>query len=396
MTYTNPVQKKWVIIGGGIIGTSIALALAKQKAGSIVILEKESSLGLHQSGRNSGVIHSGINQKPDSLKAKMCVEGSRKLREYCKSRRIPMTECGTLVVARTRTEEETLDRLLKMGTACGVDGLKLIDRNELIKREPVAKGTSALLSPNGATVDALKLLESLAEDARDAGIQFKLVHRVVAINEREVRTSQGQFSYDYVINCAGLYADQIAHMMGAGKEYRIIPFRGEYMEVQGVDVRSMIYQAPDLRFPFLSIHLTRETDGRVLAGPSAVLAFGREAYNKEWSLGDMADMFVSPQFLKMVVRPEFIQIAVENMKTSVSKNSFVKQIDSLVADVRADKIVPYRSGIRAQVVNKDGKLVDDILVERHASSTHVLNAVSPGMTCSLAFADYLTKQILDR
>lgn len=388
-------KKHWVIIGGGIIGTTIALALSKRKAGSIVVLEKEPSLGLHQSGRNSGVIHSGINQKPGSLKAKMCVEGSRLLREYCKKKRISMNECGTLVVARNNQESETLDRLLKMGGECGVEGLKLIGREDLVQREPAAKGNLALLSPTGATVDAAMLLGSLAQDARDAGVEYKLVHRVTGIEGNVIRTTQGDISAEHLVNCAGLHADKIAHMMGAGKQYKIIPFRGEYMEVRNCNVQSMIYQAPDLRFPFLSVHLTRETDGRVLAGPSAVLAFGREAYDKEWVASDMAAMFLSSQFLRMVIQPEFLQLALENLKTSLSKNSFIEQISSLIDGVRTDSVAPYRSGIRAQMVDQNGKLVDDILVERQASSTHVLNAVSPGMTCSLAFANYLTDQILN-
>ncbi len=395
MTQSRSTQKQWIVIGGGIIGTAVALALAKRKAGSILILEKESSLGLHQSGRNSGVIHSGINQKPGSLKAKMCVEGSRRLREYCRQRRIVMNECGTLVIARHAEELATLDRLLKMGVECGVEGLMLIGRDELIEREPIAKGDSALLSPSGATVDSEMLLKSLAQDAREVGVEYKMVHRVLKIEGNTVYTNQGSFNAEYIINCAGLYADEIAHMMNAGRGYRIIPFRGEYMEVKNCDVKSMVYQAPDLRFPFLSIHLTRETDGRVLAGPSAVLAFGREAYEKEWDWREMGRMFTSMQFLRMVIRPEFVQLASENLKTSLSANSFLEQIQSLVAGVTQEQIVPHRAGIRAQMVDQSGKLVDDILVEHQPSATHVLNAVSPGMTCSLAFADYLAGQILN-
>ena len=387
---------RFAIIGGGIIGTAIGLSLARNRAGDITILEKESGLGRHASGRNSGVIHSGINQKPGSLKAAMCVEGSRRLREYCRKKAVPMVECGTLVVAKNQEEITTLERMRDMGKACGVEGLILITQNELIKREPLACGAAALFSPHGATVDSLKLLESLAAEARERGVTYKFTKEVTAIQGNCLRIGKETMTADHVINCGGLHADRIAHMMGAGKQYRIIPFRGEYMEVMDCDVRTMIYQTPNLKFPFLSIHLTRETDGRVLAGPSAVLAFGREAYNKEWDWAEMAGMLTSPHLLNLIRHREFRQLAVENAKTSLLKDAFLKEIQSLVPSIRVSQIIPYRSGIRAQVVEANGRMVDDILVEYDDKSTHILNAVSPGMTCSLAFADHVVGRILHK
>jgi len=224
-----------LIIGGGVIGLSVARELARRKQGSVLLVEKESSVGQHASGRNSGVIHSGINQKPRSLKARMCVEGSKRLREYCRDRSVPMNECGTLVIARNQKESSLLDPLYEMGQACGVPGLTLISREELLEREPVSRGIRALLSPKGATVDSKRLTESVADDAKSLGAEIICSCRVLDITGNRVETTQGEFQTRYLINCAGLYADKIAHMMGVGRSYRIIPFRGEYMEIKGCD-----------------------------------------------------------------------------------------------------------------------------------------------------------------
>lgn len=387
---------RFVVIGSGIIGSSIALELAKRKAGTVVVLEKEKGFGMHASGRNSGVIHSGINQKPGSLKAKMCLEGSKRLREFCKKHNVPMNVCGTLVVARNRQEETSIEHLKKMGQECGVDGLKILTQKELHEKEPLAKGTAALFSPNGAVVDSLLLLDRVIVEAQRAGVVFHLSEKAIKIKGKTVYVEGGKFEADHVINCAGLYADKIAHSMGIAKEYRIVPFRGEYMEVKSKPVKTMIYQPPDLRFPFLSIHLTRETDGRVLAGPSAVLAFGREAYDKEWNWAELFSMATSRQFLNLTTSPSFMKVAVSNAKTSFSKKEFLKQIQSLCEGIRESHLKPYRAGIRAQMVDLKGRLVDDMMVRHEKGSTHVLNAVSPGMTCSPAFAEFVVNQILHK
>ncbi len=385
---------RFVFVGGGIIGTALALELARRKAGSVTVLEKETSLGQHASGRNSGVIHSGINQKPGSLKARMCVEGSKRLREYCRKRQVPMMECGTLVVARNAKELGVLDTLMKMGAECGVSGLALLTQRELQQREPLANGIAALFSASGATVDSKALLESLAEDARQSGVEFRFGQKVIGVNGTDILTEQGFVSADHVVNCAGLHADHIAHGMGVGKDYRVIPFRGEYMEVKGCTVNGMIYQPPDLRFPFLSIHLTKETDGRVLAGPSAVLAFGRESYEKQWMWKEMGEMFLSRAFLMLATHKDFLSVAWKNARLSVSRRAFLKEIQSLVPGVLMENLSPYRAGIRAQIVDRSGRMLNDMLVEYRENSTHVLNAVSPGMTCSLAFAQHVADNML--
>lgn len=388
-------RANFVIVGAGIVGCAIARELASRKAGSIIVLEKEPDLGWHASGRNSGVIHSGINQSPGSLKARMCVEGSQRLREYCRRKGISMDECGTLVVARSERELSVLDQLIRMGRDANVPNLSLLSRSQLQTKEPLAAGVGALLSPTGAVVDSKQLLESVADEAESSGTEFIFSCPVLRIDGAYVQTSQFEIEAGRIINCAGLYADRVAQMMNVGHEYRIIPFRGEYMEIKGLNVRTMIYPAPDLNFPFLGIHLTCETNGRVLAGPSAVLAFGREAYQKQWDLREMASMFSSRQFRNLLIRPEFMRLAVQNAKTSVSKRAFLHEIRTLIPSFDGRNMIPAKAGIRAQLVDSSGRMVNDLLTLHQNNATHILNAVSPGMTSSLAFAEYVVNQILD-
>lgn len=386
-------SRPYIIIGGGIIGSAIAREILLRKLGDVVILEKEKEVGEHASGRNSGVIHSGINQKPGSMKARMCLEGSKRLRDYCRKQQVPMNECGTLVVANSESEELTLSQLIQMGNEIGVPELRIIDQNELSRREPAIIGTKALFSPTGAVVDSLALMRAIAKDVQALGGVYHFSSEVTAIRNLTVVTKREELEATHIINCAGLYSDKIAHMMGVGLEYEVIPFRGEYMEVKNIPVNSMVYQAPDLRYPFLSVHFTRMTDGKLLAGPNAMLAFGRESYEKQISFSETFQMMQTGNFWKLISSKEFLSLAFHNAKTSLLKSEFLKEIHKLCPAVKEENIVPYRAGIRAQMVNKKGKMVDDILVEFREHSTHVLNAVSPGMTSALAFAEYVVNQL---
>ncbi|MBN2288568.1 MAG: L-2-hydroxyglutarate oxidase [Candidatus Glassbacteria bacterium] len=384
---------KFVIIGAGIIGSAVALEFASRGLGEVIVLEKEARLGEHASGRNSGVLHSGINQKPGSLKARMCVEGNRLARRFCLEHGVRMQECGTLVVARNEREEKALGLLLDLGVQAGVQGLRIIDRDELNSREPEVAGTRALLSPNGAVVDSNGFLEAVAAKARDLGAVFRLGAGVRQISGLRVITDREEFEAGHVINCAGLHADTIARMMGAGGRYRIIPFRGEYMALKKIRLNSMVYQVPDLRYPFLGVHLTRTVDGEVLAGPTAMLSFGRESYDKQVDLPETLRMTGSLNFWLLALSPEFLRLAVHNARISFSRKAFLQEVRTLWPGAAAEDLAPYRSGIRAQMVDTRGRLVDDMLVEFRQDSTHVLNAVSPGLTSSLAFARYLADRI---
>lgn len=387
---------KIAVIGAGIIGSTLSLALARRGVGPITVFEKEPEAGCHSSGRNSGVIHSGINQKPGSLKARFCVEGSRLLREFCRAHSVPMKECGTLVVATESREIPVLERLMEWGNACGVTGLRRIKGPELQRVEPLVAASDAVHSPTGAIVDSLALLNAVVGEARRSGVDFRFSQKITGIQGTTLLMETGEYACDYVINCAGLYADKVAHWCGIGRDTTIIPFRGEYMEVRDCPVNGMIYRAPDLRFPFLSIHFTREMDGHVLAGPSAVLSFGRESYQKEFHLAETLGMIFSRPFLSLLGSLEFWGLAIENAKTSISKHAFLREMRRLIPSVTLRQMTPAKAGIRAQLVSSRGKFLFDMLVEHGEKSTHVLNAVSPGMTCSLAFAEYLTDEIVKR
>ena len=251
----------------------------------------------------------------------------------------------------------------------------------------------ALLSPTGAVVHSLSLLHAVAGEVKSMGGEYQLSAQVTQISGNRVKTNRDEYQPDYLINAAGLYSDHIAHMMGIGLNYTIIPFRGEYMEVQKIELNSMIYQAPNLKYPFLSVHLTKMVDGKVLAGPTATLSLGRESYEKQIQLKETLLMFGKINFWRLISSGEFLRLAFHNAKVSLWRSEFLKEIKKLCPSVSKNNISPYRAGIRAQMVDRKGKLLDDIVVEFHERSAHILNAVSPGMTSCLAFAEYVVNQM---
>ena len=391
----------YIVIGGGIIGTSIAGEIAKRKLGEVFIMEKEDELGKHASGRNSGVIHSGINQKPGSMKAEFCVRGSRMLREYCEEYEVSMEECGTLVVALDGKDMMKLRTLYEMGLQAGVPGLRIIDEEELREREPHARGLEALFSPTGAIVDSNELLRSLANQAWANGVEYNMGVEVKDISGNVVITNKFDSDAKHIINCAGLNADRIAHMMGVGLEYTILPFRGDYLEVPA-KVNSMIYQVPDLRFPFLGVHLTKTLEGNVIAGPTATLSLGgREDYNKTRGNRGLIEMTKDRGFwfwaLRSLTNPATVRQVKYNLRLSSSDNEFVNEVKKIYnGDITNWDVKPYRAGIRAQLIDRGGKMVNDFLVLQDKNSTHVLNAVSPGKTSSLAFAEYVVDKYIPK
>lgn len=394
-----------VIVGAGAIGCAVARALAKKRsAWKILVLEKEPDVARHTSGRNSGVIHSGFNAAPGSMKARFCVEGNRRLREYCRSRGVAMQEVGTVVVALTDEDTGVLSELLRRGKENGVPAVALIDRARLRELEPHSEGIQALHSPTGSIVDSAGAVRAYAADAKDAGVTFAFFNRVITVDRTtegfRIRTDRDSYTSAHFINCAGLHADRIAHFLGVGLELSIYPFRGDYFRL--VDskshlVRSMIYPAPNIQYPFLGIHFTRKVTGEVLAGPNAVLALGRESYRPfQVNLPDTWVMFTDRRFWRMLTRPGFPSLAWEQLRTSLFKSVFLSRARRLLPQLGPDDIVRGQSGNRAQVVNRQGELVEDLVVEFSGRSTHVLNAVSPGLTCSLPFADYVVDEVLKR
>ena len=384
-----------IIIGGGIIGCAIAKSIISKTKKKVVVLEKENHVGEHASSRNSGVIHSGFYYKPNSLKARFCVEGNKKLLEYCLLNNVPYKKTGTLVVAKNEHDSETLYKLLDRGKINNVPGIKIVNNDELRKIEPYVKGNKGLYSPTGSIVNSKILVKTMAAETKNNGVNFLLGEKVLKITQKNgqilVNTKNYEIKSKYLINCAGIYADRIANLTGLKLNYRIIPFRGKYYQLikeKSFLIKSMVYPIPDPNLPFLGIHITRTIDNNIIVGPNAVLAFGREAYsNKQFSISDIKDIISYDGFWKMMLlnsvkmKNEFIQ--------SFSKGKFVEQAQNLIPNLKSADFQEGYSGIRAQLVDRNGELVDDLIIKNQNNITHILNAVSPGMTCSLPFADYV-------
>jgi L-2-hydroxyglutarate oxidase LhgO len=393
------------IIGGGIVGCALARELA-QRFDKVLLIEKENGVGLHTSGRNSGVVHSGFNPRPGTLKAQLCVEGARRIRQFCSERKVPFQQVGTLVVARTESELPVLTELKSRGEKNGVPELEILSEKVLREHEPNAKGIAALYSPTGAIVDSQALARAVADDAQESGVNLTLGQEVRRIVEQtgavQVSTEKDTYTAQLVVNCAGLHADRLGHMMGVGKEYVIAPFRGEYFVVNRPGkpvIRSMVYPIPNPLVPFLGVHLTRTVSGSVLIGPNAVPAFGREAYRRTAvNIKDLAEMLRHRGFWNAFVRNrELIKIAFNELKHSCSKRHFLREASKLVSGLQPQDLrLGSRVGIRPQLIKSDGNLVEDIVIETTPHSIHILNVVSPGMTSSLAFAKWLSMGIDNR
>jgi len=342
------------------------------------------------------VIHAGYNLKPGSLKAKYCVEGSRALRQYCRERGIAMEQGGILIVARSDAERATLAELHRRAQANGVRTTR-VDERGITEIEPHARGIEALSAPEGASFDAPAYVAALLDDARAAGAQVEFGVAVRRIAEpARVLTSDGWREGGVVLNCAGLHADRLAGAVAG--DMRIIPFRGYYAELRPgrTDlIRSHVYAAPDLAFPFLGVHLSRRTDGRVIVGPGAMLAFGREAYRlAQVHPRDLLSTLLWPGFYRMMVQPRFRALVRSELMKSLFLAPVAAEARLLIPELEAGDLVRSYAGNRAQVVSRSGELVDDIVVRRSGRTVHVLNAVSPGLTCSLPFGSFLAEMCI--
>lgn len=392
------------IVGGGCVGCSVAYHLAQRTALDVCVIEKEHHLAEHQSGRNSGVLHPGFNYPPGSLKARFATEGTRRMKEYCSDNDVPLEELGVLVVATDRRERQRLTEIREQATENGIETEILEGRAAIREHEPHAAGQAALSCPAAASVDSQKYVYSLANDAENLGVDFYTGYEVESVgasgDTHHIYTSNGTLTASYLVNTAGLYADELAHGMGVGEEYRIVPFRGEYYELvpQKRDlVNSMIYPTPDPELPFLGVHFTRRTDDKVIIGPNAVLAFGREAYdNTQFDVSELLSTLGYEGFWKLFASPKMVRVGLTELNKSYRKEAFVEAARSLVPAVEPDDFRKSYAGVRAQVVRDDGTLVKDPLFEHGPRSTHVLNAVSPGLTSSLPFGDHLAESVLER
>ncbi len=388
------------VIGAGAVGISTAFHLARAGV-NVLVLEKEPGPAMHQSGRNSGVIHAGYNLKPGSLKAQYCVQGNRELHQYCAERGVPLKEGGILVVAQSDAQMDVLRELDARGRANGVR-VTLLAEGEIKDVEPHAIGIGALQALEGASFDARSYVHALASDAVRSGARLFFDHRVRSIVDTErgvaIETNRGRVVARVVVNAAGLYADVLAG--GIADDVRVIPFRGYYAELKpqrtGL-VHSHIYATPDLEFPFLGVHLSKRTDGRVIVGPGAMLAFGREAYSFGSLKGGLfAETVRWPGFYRMMRSPEFQDLLRREIKKSLAIRHIAREAKVLVPEIGEDELVRSFAGNRAQLVDRQGKLLDDIVVRETAHSVHVLNAVSPGLTCSLPFGRSLARTAAEK
>ncbi len=379
-----------IIVGGGIVGLAVALEITGRFPHlSLLLLEKEDHVGRHQSGHNSGVIHSGIYYKPGSLKAKLCVAGAAAMVEFCREHGIPHRTCGKVIVATSQGELQPLEELRRRGEANGVPGVRLVGSAELRDLEPKATGLAALVIPSTSITDYAAVCDKYAELTVGRGGAILTSAEVISIkrgtNEIVVETTRGAFSATYFINCAGLFSDRISRMAGDEPEVIIAPFRGEYYDLipeRSSLVRALIYPVPDPRFPFLGVHFTRRISGRVDAGPNAVLALRREGYRRtDLTLTDLASSLAFPGFWRMAAK--HWRSGLDEVHRSFSKSAFVHALQRLVPEVCEKDLVPGGSGVRAQALKRDGTLVDDFQFVQSGKMLHVVNVPSPAATASL-------------
>ena len=386
------------IIGGGIIGLATAWQLLLQKKDfKVVVLEKESRLAKHQTGHNSGVIHSGIYYKPGSLKAKNCVAGVKELLRFCEQRTIPYEICGKVIIATSEEEVPRLEELERRGIANGVKDLKMLSFTKLREIEPAAKGIKALYSPHTAIIDYVRVAEEYGKMIQELGGEIYLDQEVnkLKLNDREIviQTKSQEFCTKYLINCAGIHADRVAHLADPSiPPNQIFPFRGEYYELKKEKkdlIKGLIYPVPDPKFPFLGVHLSKTINGSVEAGPNAILALSREGYQKrDFNLRDCKDYLLFKGFWKMIGR--HWKTGLYEIYRSYSKQVFLKSLQKLVSGLEIDDLTPGGSGIRSQIIKPDGSLVDDFVIEKRERMVHVLNAPSPGATASISIGKHIS------
>jgi L-2-hydroxyglutarate oxidase LhgO len=385
-----------VIVGAGLLGLATARELLKRQAGlRLAVLEKEGDIAMHQSGRNSGVIHSGIYYAPGSLKARLCLEGSRQLKGFCDVRSVPYFECGKLIVATREAELPGLAELYRRGVANQVPGLTHVEASAIREIEPEATGIRAIYCAKTAIVDYRRVAAALREDVLGEGGQVVLDFEVSAIDRRDGRcrlhSRSGVVTTRRLITCAGLHADRIAQMTGASANPRIVPFRGDYWALRperaGL-VRGLIYPVPDPNFPFLGVHATKRIDGSVWLGPNAVLATAREGYRgRQVSLTEVARLLAWPGLWRMAGR--YWRTGLGEAYRSASRSAFVRAVQRLVPAIEPADVIPAPAGVRAQALDRNGRLVDDFVFSEEEGVLHVRNAPSPAATSCLAIAEYL-------
>jgi (S)-2-hydroxyglutarate dehydrogenase len=379
------------IVGAGIVGLATALQLKKaQPQLNIIVLEKENKVAAHQTGNNSGVIHSGIYYKPGSLKAKNCIDGYHMMIEFCKTNNIPFDLCGKIIVATREIELSALEAIYNRGVENGLEGIHYINADEIKAIEPYTYGIKGIFVPQTGIVDYKVVANKMKENFELLGGDVRFNNKVINVKKKSgsiiVETVKGKIETQLIINCAGLYCDKIAAHTIPDLDMKIIPFRGEYYALKPNKrflVKHLIYPVPDPNFPFLGVHFTRRIDGEIEAGPNAVLAFKREGYKKsQINIAELWESLTWSGFIK--VASKYWKTGFGEMYRSFNKNAFTKALSKLLPSINSDDLVTGGAGVRAQACDKNGGLIDDFYIKELPGQIHVLNAPSPAATSSLS------------
>jgi len=393
----------FTIIGAGIVGLATALKLKeKLPEAKITILEKENGVAKHQTGNNSGVIHSGIYYKPGSLKAKNCVSGYKMLLKFCDENNIKYNLCGKVVVATDKSEIDYLKTLFKRGTENGLENLKMLNEAELKEIEPNVKGVAGIHVPQTGIIDYKIVSEKMKEILISKGVEIKFNEEVIGIEKRNlnqiIKTKLNKYETDFIISCAGLQSDRVALLTEDCLNVRIIPFRGEYYKLKDSAknlVKTLIYPVPNPNFPFLGVHFTNLIDGGVEAGPNAVFSFKREGYNRtSFNFKDTFQSLTWAGFLK--VAKKYWRTGMGEFYRSFSKNAFVKALQKLIPKIKKSDLTKGGAGVRAQACDKTGGLVDDFYLIEKGNIIHILNAPSPAATASLAIGNFIAEKVVKK
>jgi L-2-hydroxyglutarate oxidase len=389
-----------VVIGGGIVGLASAYKIMRNHPKiRIAVLEKEEEVATHQTGRNSGVIHSGLYYTPGSNKARTCIEGRKELVEFAKKYKIPHKICGKIIVATKPKELPGLETILSNGRESGIEGIEKIGPEQIREIEPSCEGIAGILVPCTGIIDFTRVANKLARLVQKKGSSNKVLtsHEVTALDKHDfytkVVTNQGAFNAKYIINCAGLQCDRVARMDNVSPGMRIIPFRGDYYELTETareKVKGLIYPVPDPALPFLGVHFTRSIAGNVECGPNAVFSFKREGYGKtDFDPADAWDALSYPGLWKMFFK--YWTYGLGEYARAFSKKLFLRRLQRLIPSLQDDDIRPCKAGVRAQAVMPDGRPIDDFKIERKGNSIHVLNAPSPAATAALAIGETINQ-----
>jgi L-2-hydroxyglutarate oxidase len=394
-------SKRIIIIGGGIVGLATAYKAARViPSARVTVLEKESAPGRHQTGHNSGVLHCGLYYKPGSLKARLAVSGIQQMVSFCRENNVAHEICGKLVVATNEEEVPRLKALHERGIKNGLQGLQMLEREQMREIEPHVAGIAGLRVPQEGIVDYAAVCSAMVNGISEKEGKVQTGARVLGMHSNGggwvANTTAGDFEGDYVINCAGLHCDRVSELAGLKREVRIVPFRGEYYKIRPERqhlVRNLIYPVPDPQFPFLGVHFTRLIHGGIEAGPNAVLAFAREGYRKsDLNVGDLWDALTFSGLWRFLGKHK--RMSWEEMKRSFSSRLFCQSLQRLVPEIKMQDLAPGGAGVRAQAMSPDGELVQDFHFVTQRGALHVLNAPSPAATASLAIADEICNRMV--